>query len=164
MNDSPVPEMATVAADRLVVLDERRHHGLNVTCPEAPIVPVTTWRIGMKYTYEPLTIYERSISIGANVQTLSGRLRVQTVEPSALFPSQVPSQCPVIPPPSAVLHPHGTRLCLPGCRGGLVQPGGSVVAGVDHTGGTFCIAALEEALARHGRPEIFNTDQGSQFT
>ena len=28
----------------------------------------------------------------------------------------------------------------------------------------FCIAALEEALARYGRPEIFNTDQGSQFT
>ncbi len=28
----------------------------------------------------------------------------------------------------------------------------------------FCIEAVEEALARHGRPEIFNTDQGSQFT
>jgi len=28
----------------------------------------------------------------------------------------------------------------------------------------FCLEALEEALARHGRPEIFNTDQGSQFT
>jgi putative transposase len=28
----------------------------------------------------------------------------------------------------------------------------------------FCIEALEEALAQHGRPEIFNTDQGSQFT
>lgn len=28
----------------------------------------------------------------------------------------------------------------------------------------FCIEALEEALARHGRPSIFNTDQGSQFT
>ena len=28
----------------------------------------------------------------------------------------------------------------------------------------FCIEALEEALARHGRPEIVNTDQGSQFT
>ena len=29
---------------------------------------------------------------------------------------------------------------------------------------SFCVAALEEALARHGKPEIFNTDQGSQFT
>ena len=29
---------------------------------------------------------------------------------------------------------------------------------------SFCLAALEDALARHGRPEIFNTDQGSQFT
>lgn len=28
----------------------------------------------------------------------------------------------------------------------------------------FCLAALEEALARYGSPEIFNTDQGSQFT
>ncbi|MBB6229426.1 putative transposase [Polymorphobacter multimanifer] len=28
----------------------------------------------------------------------------------------------------------------------------------------FCIEALEEALARFGAPEIFNTDQGSQFT
>jgi putative transposase len=28
----------------------------------------------------------------------------------------------------------------------------------------FCIEALEDALARHDRPEIFNTDQGSQFT
>jgi putative transposase len=30
--------------------------------------------------------------------------------------------------------------------------------------GKFCIEALEDALARFGRPEIFNTDQGSQFT
>jgi putative transposase len=29
---------------------------------------------------------------------------------------------------------------------------------------SFCVAALEEALERHGKPEIFNTDQGSQFT
>ena len=28
----------------------------------------------------------------------------------------------------------------------------------------FCVVALEQALARHGRPEIFNTDQCSQFT
>ena len=28
----------------------------------------------------------------------------------------------------------------------------------------FCVDALEEALARFGKPEIFNTDQGSQFT
>src|SRR5271165_2628046 len=28
----------------------------------------------------------------------------------------------------------------------------------------FCVEALEEALARHGKPEILNTDQGSQFT
>ncbi len=28
----------------------------------------------------------------------------------------------------------------------------------------FCVAALEDAIARHGKPDIFNTDQGSQFT
>ena len=28
----------------------------------------------------------------------------------------------------------------------------------------FCTEAVEEALARYGKPEIFNTDQGSQFT
>jgi putative transposase len=28
----------------------------------------------------------------------------------------------------------------------------------------FCLEAVEEALARHGRPSIFNSDQGSQFT
>jgi putative transposase len=28
----------------------------------------------------------------------------------------------------------------------------------------FCVEALEEALARYDRPQIFNTDQGSQFT
>ena len=28
----------------------------------------------------------------------------------------------------------------------------------------FCLEALQEALSRYGRPEIFNTDQGSQFT
>lgn len=30
--------------------------------------------------------------------------------------------------------------------------------------GTFCVEALEEALSLFGSPEIFNTDQGSQFT
>ena len=29
---------------------------------------------------------------------------------------------------------------------------------------SFCIETLQDALAKHGRPEIFNTDQGSQFT
>ena len=28
----------------------------------------------------------------------------------------------------------------------------------------MCVETLEDALARHGKPEIFNTDQGSQFT
>jgi len=28
----------------------------------------------------------------------------------------------------------------------------------------FCLEAVEEAIVRHGKPDIFNTDQGSQFT
>ena len=28
----------------------------------------------------------------------------------------------------------------------------------------FCVDVLEQALAKHGKPQIFNTDQGSQFT
>lgn len=28
----------------------------------------------------------------------------------------------------------------------------------------FCVETLEDALARHGKTEIFNTNQGSQFT
>ena len=33
-----------------------------------------------------------------------------------------------------------------------------------HVDVDFCVEALKEALAKHGKPEIFNTDQGSQFT
>jgi putative transposase len=41
----------------------------------------------------------------------------------------------------------------------------SIVLGLDpRMEVDFCLEAVEEALARHGRPEIFNTDQGSQFT
>jgi len=29
---------------------------------------------------------------------------------------------------------------------------------------TFCVEALTKAVARHGKPDIFNTDQGRQFT
>ena len=28
---------------------------------------------------------------------------------------------------------------------------------------SFCLEALEEAIARYGTPEIFNTDQGCQY-
>ena len=44
-------------------------------------------------------------------------------------------------------------------RAGRFSPGGCPTMDA-----SFCVAALEEALARYGKPEIFNTDQGSQFT
>src|SRR5258708_31225268 len=61
------------------------------------------------------------------------------------------------------LHPDGARLRVSRCRSRLGDPPGSVVAAVDHDG-AFCVETLEDALARHGKPEIFNTAHGSQFT
>ena len=56
---------------------------------------------------------------------------------------------------------HGPWLPVPGGHHGLVQPLCAGLAPVQHPG---CrVEALEEALSK-GRPEIFNTDQGSQFT
>ena len=41
----------------------------------------------------------------------------------------------------------------------------SIVLGLDpRMEAAFCVETLEDALARHGKPDIFNTDQGSQFT
>ena len=63
------------------------------------------------------------------------------------------------------LHPDGARLRLPGGGGRLVQPPGPGLAACrSRMEAEFCLEAVEEALARHGKPEIFNTDQGSQFT
>ena len=45
---------------------------------------------------------------------------------------------------------------------GLVQPQGSCLAALQQH--VCCVEALKEALAKYGAPEIFNTDQGSQFT
>ena len=55
------------------------------------------------------------------------------------------------------------RVHVPDGGDRLVQPLRAVVAAVEHAGRGFCLEALDEALSR-GRPEIFNTDQGSQFT
>jgi transposase InsO family protein len=41
------------------------------------------------------------------------------------------------------------------------QPGHNVSITME---AAFSVEALEEALAKHGKPEIFDTDQGSQFT
>src|SRR5437899_10011013 len=62
------------------------------------------------------------------------------------------------------LHPDGQGLSLPGGYHGLGEPCGAGMATVDTLGAEFCVGALEEAVSSYGRPEIFNTDQGSQFT
>jgi len=70
------------------------------------------------------------------------------------------------------LHPDAPGLPLSGRHHGLGDPQGAGLAGVEHDRKAiprrdvskadreveFCLEALEEALARHGRPEIFNTD------
>lgn len=61
-------------------------------------------------------------------------------------------------------YPDGPGLRLPRRRGRLVQPSGAVLAVVDHHDDGFLLEAVEEALAKHGKPAIINTDQGSQFT
>jgi putative transposase len=38
------------------------------------------------------------------------------------------------------------------------------MAAVGDVEASFCVEALEDALAHHGKPEIVNTDQGAQFT
>ncbi len=63
------------------------------------------------------------------------------------------------------VHPDGEGLRLSRRRARLVLAARAVVAGVHHDGGLASASRrCEEALARHGKPEIFNTDQGSQFT
>ena len=60
------------------------------------------------------------------------------------------------------LHPDGARLRLSVWRSSTGPPAGFCRGGCrSRMDAAFCVEALEEALARHGRPEIFNTDQGS---
>ena len=62
------------------------------------------------------------------------------------------------------LHPDRARVSLPGGDHRLGQPGGPGLAGCRSPKQMSWSMGqpLEEALARFGRPEIFNTDQGSQ--
>src|SRR6516165_7068713 len=62
------------------------------------------------------------------------------------------------------LHPDGQGLSLPGGDHGLVSRAVLAWRLSNTLDADFCVEALEEALSRYGRPEIFNTDQGSQFT
>ena len=61
------------------------------------------------------------------------------------------------------LHPDGARLRLPGGGRRRVQPAGSFAHRVSITRKpTSASKRWEEALAEHGKPDIFNSDQGSQ--
>jgi hypothetical protein len=63
------------------------------------------------------------------------------------------------------LHSDGQRLPRLGGHQGLGEAARRWRGGLSNTlGAEFCVEALAEALDRYGRPEIFNTDQSSQFT
>ncbi len=61
------------------------------------------------------------------------------------------------------LHPDETRLSLSRRGDGLGEPQGPELAIVEHHGREFCMAALEDAIARFGRPDIFNLGVGEQL-
>ena len=63
------------------------------------------------------------------------------------------------------LYPDAAWFSLSGGDHGLGDAHGAFVAAVEYPGTVRSAGRpLREALARYGRPEIFNTDQGSQFT
>jgi putative transposase len=55
---------------------------------------------------------------------------------------------------SDVTYPDGQGPSLPGGHYGLGEPRRAGLATVEHLTAEFCVEAVEEALARHGRPEI----------
>src|SRR5204862_6568661 len=61
------------------------------------------------------------------------------------------------------LHPDGQGLSLPVVIMDWVSRAVLAWRVSNTLSADFCVAALEEALLRYGRPEIFNTDQCSQF-
>ena len=62
------------------------------------------------------------------------------------------------------LHPNGQRLRLPYRRRGLASRRVLAAKVAITLEACHAVEVLQEAFSRHGRPEIVNTDQGSQFT
>jgi len=62
------------------------------------------------------------------------------------------------------LYPDGARLCVPGGDHGWHSRKVLSWRVSNTLDASFCVEALEAALETYGAPEIFNTDQGSQFT
>jgi len=62
------------------------------------------------------------------------------------------------------LHSHGERILLSCGHHGLGKSEGPFLEALEHPGSLVLYRGLEEAISRYGTPQIFNTDQGSQFT
>ncbi len=102
----------------------------------------------------------RSISEAEHFETGAG---AQDLSPSAAQTAHHPARSGL--GDGHHLHSNGARLHLSRCFAGLVHLV-RVLAwrALIKLEADFCIEAVEEALARHNAPEIFNTDQSSQFT
>jgi len=63
------------------------------------------------------------------------------------------------------VYPDASRVHVPCGGDGLEQPEKVLSWRLSNTlDASFCVEALKEAMSIYGQPEIFNTDQGSQFT
>jgi putative transposase len=62
------------------------------------------------------------------------------------------------------LHPSQKRLSLSGGDHGLGDAKLLTWRLSNTLDASFCVEALEEAISKYGKPEIMNTDQGSQYT
>lgn len=62
------------------------------------------------------------------------------------------------------LNTHATQLYVPDRHYWFTQAVCGVLEYLEPMDAEWCTEVLEEAISTHGKPEIFNTDQGSQFT
>ena len=62
------------------------------------------------------------------------------------------------------LYPDGKGFPVSGRHHRLGQPGGTGLAAIEYDGYGILPRRPRDALARFGKPDIFNTDQGAQFT
>ncbi len=133
------------------------------------------------YGYRKMTVYLRNLEYAVNwkrVRRLMNLMGIQAVgpKPQTSQPAKAHKTYPYLLRGVKITHPNQVWSAdityIPMARGFMY-----LVAILDWYSryvlfweisntldGTFCLAALEGALERYGKPEIFNTDQGSQFT
>ena len=115
------------------------------------------------------------VSEGANSSIPADRVRwdrgagsSSRHEPGRAGTQDIPTSCAAWRSPCVGVRHHlysdGERPSLSGGDHRLGEPCSAGLAAFEYDGHAFGLDALEEALERHGKPQIFNTDQGAQFT